>query len=125
MNLKLLVILLALLGSMYPILLNIFKRKSSTNPIPENVKDVYDDETYTKWRSYNAEHSRLDLLSGIVSLLVTFILLLANVFSAFASLFPATMFWQTIADNLTNQGIEKDYGNSLPKHCGREERGKR
>ena len=38
MNLKLLVILLALLGSMYPILLNIFKRKSSTNPIPENVK---------------------------------------------------------------------------------------
>lgn len=97
MNLKLLVILLALLGSMYPILLNIFKRKSSTNPIPENVKDVYDDETYTKWRSYNAEHSRLDLLSGIVSLLVTFILLLANVFSAFASLFPATMFWQTIA----------------------------
>ena len=97
MDLKLLVILLALLGSMYPILLNIFKRKSSTNPIPENVKDVYDDETYTKWRSYNAEHSRLDLLSGIVSLLVTFILLLANVFSAFASLFPATMFWQTIA----------------------------
>ena len=85
MNLKLLVILLALLGSMYPILLNIFKRKSSTNPIPENVKDVYDDETYTKWRSYNAEHSRLDLLSGIVSLVVTFILLLTNVFSAFRS----------------------------------------
>ena len=97
MNPKLLVILLALLGSMYPILLNIFKRKSSTNPIPENVKDVYDDETYTKWRSYNAEHSRLDLLSGIVSLVVTFILLLTNVFSAFASLFPGTMVWQTLA----------------------------
>ena len=97
MNPKLLVILLALLGSMYPILLNIFKRKSSTNPIPENVKDVYDDETYTKWRSYNAEHSRLDLLSGLVSLVVTFILLLTNVFSAFASLFPNTMVWQTLA----------------------------
>ena len=97
MNPKLLVILLALLGSMYPILLNIFKRKSSINPIPENVKDVYDDETYTKWRSYNAEHSRLDLLSGIASLIVTFILLLANVFSAFASLFPGTMVWQTLA----------------------------
>ena len=97
MNPKLLVIILAFLGSMYPILLNIFKRKSSTNPIPENVKDVYDDETYTKWRSYNAEHSRLDLLSGIVSLVVTFILLLTNVFSAFASLFPKTMVWQTLA----------------------------
>ena len=84
MNLKLLVILLALLGNMYPILLNIFKRKSSTNPIPENVKDVYDDETYGKWRSYNAEHSRLDLISGIVSLVVTLLLLWMNAFSAFA-----------------------------------------
>ena len=97
MDLKLLVILLALLGSLYPILLNIFKRKSSTNPIPENVKDVYDDETYGKWRSYNAEHSRLDLISGIVSLVVTLLLLWVNAFSAFASLFPDVFAWQIIA----------------------------
>ena len=85
---KLLVILLVLVGGLFPILLNIFKRKSATNPIPDSVKDVYDTETYEKWRSYNAEHSRLDLINGIVVLAVTLIMFGCNLFSAFASLFP-------------------------------------
>ena len=71
---KLLIIILALIGGMFPILLNLFKRKSSTNPIPENVRDVYDDETYGKWRNYNAEHSRLDLVSGIVTLILNLLM---------------------------------------------------
>lgn len=94
---KLLIILLACLGGLYPILLNLFKRRSAKNPIPENVRDVYDEETYQKWRSYQAEHSRLDLISSIVSLIITAVLLLTNAFSAFASLFPQTMMWQVIA----------------------------
>ena len=109
MELKILVIVLALLGSLFPILLNIFKRKSATNPIPENVRDVYDEETYAKWRSYNAEHSRLDLITGIVSLIITFILLATNLFSAFASLFPSTFAWQVISvillDTIVNQTV--------------------
>ena len=109
MELKILVIVLALLGSLFPILLNIFKRKSATNPIPENVRDVYDEETYAKWRSYNAEHSRLDLITGIVSLIITFILLATNLFSAFASLFPSTLAWQVISvillDTIVNQTV--------------------
>ena len=84
---KLLVLALALVGGLFPILLNIFKRKSSTNPIPDSVKDVYDDETYTKWRAYNAEHSQLDLIAGIVSLVVTLALLATNSFSYIAGLF--------------------------------------
>lgn len=94
---KLLIILLACLGGLYPILLNLFKRRSAKNPIPENVRDVYDEETYQKWRSYQAEHSRLDLISSIVSLIITAVLLSTNAFSAFASLFPQTMMWQVIA----------------------------
>ncbi len=94
---KIIIILLALLGGLFPILLHIFKRKSSTNAIPDNVKDVYDEETYAKWRSYNAEHSRLDLISGIVSLVVTVALLATNCFSAFASLFPNVFEWRIIS----------------------------
>lgn len=104
---KILVIILALVGSMYHILLNIFKRKSSINPIPENVRDVYDEETYGKWRSYNAEHSRLDFISGIASLVVTVALLATDVFAAFASLFPKTLVWQVLSvillDTLVSQ----------------------
>ncbi len=96
MNEKLLIIILAVLGGLYPILLNLFKRKTAERPIPENVRDVYDEETYQKWRSYKAEHSRLDLISGIVSLMITVVMLLTNVYSAFASLFPSGHLWQVI-----------------------------
>ena len=97
MEFKILVIILVLLGGLYPILLNIFKRKSSENTIPDSVKDVYDDETYAKWRSYNAEHSRLDLINGIVVLIVTLIMFAFNLFSAFAALFPDVFAWKIIS----------------------------
>lgn len=105
---KILITALALLGGIFPILLNLFKRKSAGNPIPENVCDVYDEETYTKWRSYQAEHSRLDLISSILACAVNIVLLLTNVYSAFASLFPSEgLVWPTLSvillDTLVNE----------------------
>ena len=105
---KILITALALLGGIFPILLNLFKRKSASNPIPENVRDVYDEETYTKWRSYQAEHSRLDLISSILACAVNIVLLLTNVYSAFASLFPSEgLVWPTLSvillDTLVNE----------------------
>ena len=94
---KIIIILLAVIGCMYPILLNLFKRKSIKNPIPDNVKDVYDDDTYIKWRNYKAEHSKLDLLSGIVSLVVVVILLSTNAYAHFANIFPPHPAWQIVA----------------------------
>ncbi len=110
MNEKILIICLALLGGLYPILLNLFKRKSANTPIPDSVKDVYDNETYTKWRNYNAEHSRLDLISGIVSLVVTLIMLATNVFSLFASIFPDKLFWQVFSVILLDTIVSYEVG---------------
>ena len=97
MNEKILITILALVGGIFPIVLNLFKRKSANNPIPENVSDVYDNETYAKWRSYKSEYSRLDLISSIVSLIITVALLVSNLYSAFASLFPTALIWQIVA----------------------------
>lgn len=97
MNEKILIVALAFIGCLFPILQNLFRRKSAENPIPENVRDVYDEQTYGKWRSYTAEHSRLDLISGISSLVVTVVLLVTNVYSAFASLFSDNIALQLIA----------------------------
>ena len=74
------------------------------------MRDVYDDETYAKWRSYNAEHSRLDLISSIVSLAIVLILLGANLFSSFASLFPAGVIWQVVAVILLDTVISQVVG---------------
>lgn len=81
-----------MIQALYSVVLNLFKRRSATNPIPDSVKDVYDEETYQKWRAYNAEHSRLDLISSLVSGAVNLVLLITNVYSAFASLFPGDWF---------------------------------
>lgn len=97
MEFKLLILLLVVISTGYSVLLNLFKRRSATNPIPDNVNDVYDDESYAKWRSYNAEHSSLDLISSLMSGAVNLLLLVTNVYSAFAGLFPADPVVQTLA----------------------------
>lgn len=98
MDMRLLIILLVVINTGYAVILNLFKRRSATNPIPDSVKDVYDDESYNKWRAYNAEHSRLNLISSLISGAVSIILLATNVYSAFASLFPTDWFgWGVLA----------------------------
>ncbi len=97
MNFKLIVILLAVLGSLYSLILSIVKYFSLNNPTPENLKDVYDAETYEKWRNYSKEHSKLSIVSTIVTCAITVALLATNVYSAFASLFPKGWFMQLLA----------------------------
>lgn len=89
MYLKILVLVLATLGSLYSIFLNHLKFRSANNPTPENVKDVYDAETYQKWKAYNAEHCRLEYVFAALSLVATLVLLAFDVYAAFASLFSA------------------------------------
>ena len=97
MTLKLTVIILELIGGLYSIILNIVQHRSANNPTPANVSDVYDAETYQKWKKYSAEHSRLSIISGIVSTVISLVLLFTNVYSAFAALFPNDFFWQIFA----------------------------
>ena len=94
---KILVILFAVLGSLYTLALNIVRYRSANNPTPENLKDVYDAETYEKWKSYSAEHSRLEIGSSIVGCIITVVLLATNVYSAFASLFGTSLFVQLLS----------------------------
>jgi len=92
MTFKIIVMLLALLGGIYSLVLNIVQYRSANNPTPANLADVYDAETYEKWKKYSAEHSRLSIVSEIVSIVVTLVLLATDVYVAFASLFPDTWF---------------------------------
>ena len=97
MTFKWSILLLALLGSAYSIVLEIVKYHSANNPTPENVSDVYDAETYQTWKKYSAEHCRLSLIAAVVTCVVTLAMLYTDVYAAFASLFPAGIFWQLLA----------------------------
>ena len=90
MNYKLLGILIIVITYLYGILLEILERRSADNPVPANVSDVYDPETYKKWRAYHAENRRLSFISQTASFIISLLLILSNAYPAFARFFPKT-----------------------------------
>ena len=88
MNFKIIIIICVLLKCIYSVVLNIVRLRSANNPTPENLSDVYDAETYQKWKRYSAEHNKLSIISDLASTAVMVALLATNAHAAFASLFP-------------------------------------
>ena len=97
MNFKLLVIILVILDGLYHAVLNRVTYRSAGNPTPDNLKDVYDDEAYSKWKRYNADNCTLGIFSTLVNLVITLAMLCANVHAAIAALFPSGAFWQMMS----------------------------
>lgn len=94
---KLIIILAALLIGVYQALLTVTQHRSASNPTPDNLSDVYDAETYEKWKRYCAEGSRLSLIFTVISTVITLAMLGTNLYASFAALFPETVFMQLLA----------------------------
>lgn len=97
MMVKFSILTLVVLSSLHSLVLNIVKFRSANNPTPENVADVFDSETYSKWKKYSAEHCKLSIFSSLVSWTVTIALLSTDLYATFASLFPVGVFSQLLA----------------------------
>ncbi|MGM9642147.1 MAG: M48 family metallopeptidase [Eubacteriales bacterium] len=110
---KLLIIAIAALSSVYKIVLCLVKLRSAKNPTPASVSDVYDPETYEKWRRYSFEHAGLSIIFGVISMAVTIVLLAANVYSRFAMLFPNNLYMQLFAVILLESAV--DFVLNIPK----------
>ena len=89
MDLKWIVIALLVLGNLYKLALTVVQMRSAGNPTPENVADVYDAETYEKWKRYSGEQSRLGIVSCLVSFALELGLLVSGAYAWAASLLPA------------------------------------
>ena len=115
MNLKVIVLLLILLDAAWKVVVGILDRRSMRRETPENVKDVYEPEEYRKWRAYKSESKRLDAISTVVGYAVDIILIMANVYAAFAACFPDNIYLQMLSVILLNTlvtavvGIPFDY----------------
>lgn len=97
---KTLAMLVMLVVFLYKALLGVVEWRSADNPIPANVADVYDQDTYRKWKAYHTEKCRLGLMQNAVSFLVDILLILFNAYAAFAGLFPKGLFMQMLAVQL-------------------------
>lgn len=118
MNFKILSLALIALTSAYSLILMYVEKKSFLNPTPENVKDVYDAETYGKWRAYSAEKHRLDLIRGLAGFAVTFLFIAFDVYKWPAGLFKgvfAAALAVTIFDVLTDTlyGLPFSYADDM------------
>jgi len=80
---KLAIILIYAAVTLFNIFLILLSYRHRNAPIPENVQDVYDEETYKKRMAYVMEHTRLNIASSLVSLAVFVIVMTLNLHSAF------------------------------------------
>lgn len=94
MNWKTLVLAIVIVEFLYELVLDIIRYRSAENPTPENVADVFDGETYLRWKQYSAENCKLGILANILSTALMLALLLTDAHAAFAKLFPKTVFFQ-------------------------------
>ena len=97
MGIKAIVLIVLTVVYLYEMTLNLIRMRSVRNPVPANVSDVYDPDTYLKWRQYHGEKSRLALMTTTVSYVIGMLLMALNVYAAFASLFPKDYSWQMVS----------------------------
>ena len=97
MNFKIIAIVVLCIVYLYNLLLSVINMRSADNPIPANVADVYDENTYLKWRSYHAEKTKFGIVTLTVTFVIELILFSCNLYALFASLFPDNPFMQMLA----------------------------
>lgn len=111
---KLFILILLTLGAAYRLVLNIVQHRSAGNPIPKNVADVYDTDTYARWRRYSGEGSRLSVVSTVLSYAVSLFLLITNAYAAFSEAISADPFRRAILvvllDTLVNMLVTVGIG---------------
>ncbi len=73
------------------------ERRSVKNPMPANVADVYDAETFAKWKAYKEEKTSLAFWSKTAGFLAEFLLMALCAYAAFAKLFPPNVYLQMLA----------------------------
>ena len=99
MNFKALTVAVMLVVYLYELFLDIVRYRSARNPIPQNVADVYDTETYLKWKAYHGEKVRWGIFTKAASFVIDLALILFNAYAAFAAsgLFAENAYAQGIA----------------------------
>lgn len=87
MNYKVAALILLGIYFAYKLLLDWLQFRSLNRPVPDNVKDLYNEEEYAKWKSYTRETYRLSLVRGIVTGAFSVLMILANAYAWVDGLF--------------------------------------
>ena len=84
---KTLLILSFILSHAFNLLLDYLDEKHMKAAIPENVRDVYDEEEYRKWIAYHKDSKRLGMTKDAVTFALELLMLLFNFYAVVFALF--------------------------------------
>lgn len=85
MDFKAVAVAILIVVYLYSLFLDVIRYRSARNPVPQNVADVYDADTYVKWKAYHAEKVRWGIFTKAAGFLVDLVLILTNAYAAFAA----------------------------------------
>lgn len=109
MSIKVGAMLLLLIIYAYKLFLSYIERKSFDNPVPANVSDIYDADTYAKWKEYSKEKLRLEIITNGAAFALMELLIGINAYSSFARLFGngiyASAFGVTLLSVITDTAV--------------------
>ena len=86
-KIKLLIIFLYLSDKIFDAIIKYLDHSYLKKELPENVRDVYNEDEYRKYLAYEKEGSRLSMISDGIGILITFLFLAFNIHAYFFRLF--------------------------------------
>ena len=92
------IILIAVLsvGFIYGIIKHILAGIQKNKPLPENVKNVYDEAEYAKWSAYSAESAKANLIDRCIGFVLMIVLFATNSFALLYDVLPGGVYVKSI-----------------------------
>lgn len=76
----------------YNLIVDIINLKSLKNPIPEKLNDIYDSETYLKWKNYKLENAIVSIIFSNIELVLVLLLFIFNIHSKIENIFSNNIY---------------------------------
>lgn len=89
MSCRYIVLIIAAVNFIFQMYLYILNAGQRKKPLPQNVRDVYDDGEYKRWTEYSAEKNRISFFVTALSFIMTVIFISTDIISAYSALLPS------------------------------------
>ena len=80
----------------YDLVMRVLSVRQKKKPLPENVRDIYDEKEYSRWREYSAERSRAGLVSTLADFVLGLVLFGTDILSAVYNALPGGAYGKSI-----------------------------
>ncbi len=93
---KIIVLAILSVGFLYGIVKHLLAGGQKNKPLPENVRDVYDEAEYAKWSAYSRESARAGFIDRSLGFVLMIVLFATNSFALLYDALPGGVYLKSI-----------------------------